>query len=191
MLIKRPHPFQPIPLLQTERLRLRPPREGDIPRFAWLYGNPEVGEFIDDLPDFNDPQAGENYYAQIKHWNDTGQGNRWMITLKGEDDLIGTVGFHRLDRAHFRVEIGYDLHVDYWRQGIMSEALHTILPWAFDQLGVNRVEAIVNRGNMRSEGLLRSLGFIQDAYMREYEFQGGQFIDVLFFSLLKREYRPR
>ena len=118
-------------------------------------------------------------------------GIRWAVTLKPDSTMIGSCGFHLYNPANRWLEIGYELHPDYWRQGLMSEAVSAVLRFCFDRLRVHRIEANVTVGNAASAGLLRHLGFVLEGTWRERVFWRGQFHSLWQFSILEAEYRQR
>ena len=75
-----------------------------------------------------------------------------------------------------------------WGQGFMSEALSAALDYGFGPLGLNRVEAFVNRGEPSVRGGAAASGdFDWRGVLREYEFSRGRFVDQECYSLLARE----
>ena len=116
-------------------------------------------------------------------------GIRWAITLKPDGRMIGSCGFHLYDRRHRRVEIGYELHSDYWRRGIMSEAVGAVLKFCFDSLDLHRVEADVVEGNAASAALLQKQGFTLEGIWRDRVFKRNAFQSLWQFGILEREYR--
>jgi ribosomal-protein-alanine N-acetyltransferase len=60
---------------------------------------------------------------------------------EGDDRVIGTCGYHVWAKPHFRAEIGYELAREYWGQGIMQEAIRSLLTFGFAKMALNRVEA--------------------------------------------------
>jgi [ribosomal protein S5]-alanine N-acetyltransferase len=112
----------------------------------------------------------------------------WVIALKEDPEiLIGTTGFWRMDKEHYRTEIGYMLHADHWRKGIMKEALKISIDWVFANTEIHSIEANINPENEPSAALLRSAGFVQEAYFKENYYFNGVFKDSAIFSLI----RPR
>ena len=71
--------------------------------------------------------------------------------------MIGSCGFHHFDDGFQRAETGYELKRAAWGQGIMTEAMTAILSFGFTELGLHRVEAIIDDANARSKGLLLKL----------------------------------
>jgi ribosomal-protein-alanine N-acetyltransferase len=113
---------------------------------------------------------------------------RWGITLKGEDRVIGSCGFHHFG-SHFRhAETGYELNRAFWGKGIMTEATSAILTYGFAELELHRVEAIIDIANERSRGLLLKLGFTYEGNLRQRYFFRDRFEDEHYFGLLKNEW---
>lgn len=85
------------------------------------------------------------------------------------------------------VNLSYNLSSDYWGKGIMTEVLNTIIPYGFNELDMNRIQAKVMPENHSSVNLLTKLGFVQEGLLRDYIF--GEFItDTLIFSMLKKDF---
>jgi ribosomal-protein-alanine N-acetyltransferase len=113
----------------------------------------------------------------------------WGIELKAEGSLIGTCGYFRWELEHHRAEIGYDLWPDYWGQGLMPEALTTLLRFGFVEMDLNRVEATTHTQNERSQRVLARLGFQREGILREYYCRDGIYNDQVLFSLLRAEWQ--
>lgn len=128
----------------------------------------------------------------IQMWNDSfalGLGIRWAISLKSDPSvLIGTCGYHTWKKEHFKAEIGYELTPEHWNKGIMTEAIGAIIPYGFEVLGLNRIEAMIDPGNEGSRRLLLKNGLTEEGLLREYYWEKGQFVDAIVFSILKKEY---
>ena len=183
--------FDSFPTLETERLRLRRIIRDDYDDLAHVHRDRQVRQYLSEFEfGFSD-----NAIWSVIDWADTmfGQrkGIRWAIARKPDDTLIGTCGFHAYNRLHNRAEIGYELHPDHWRQGIMTEAAGETLRFCFDELKVHRVEADVTEGNAASAALLQKLGFTLEGVWRERFMIRGQFHNLWQFGLLEAEYRRR
>ena len=108
----------------------------------------------------------------------------WAITLQPDNKLIGTVCLFKIERENFRCEVGYMLHPDFHRKGIMTETLKTVLSFGFNVLKVHSIMADVNPANDASQLLLLSLGFEQEAYFRENYYFNGKFLDTAIFCII-------
>ena len=102
--------------------------------------------------------------------------------------MIGTCSFHSLNEAHHYVEVGYNLNRAYWGQGIMTEAVSTMLTYGFTEMEMHRIEARIDINNLRSKSLLEKLGFTYEGNLRQRFFFNGQFEDDYYFGLLKHEW---
>ena len=181
--------FSEIPVLETARLRLRRISRSDYDDWLAVFQSPGV---IDWLSDFEQaPRPAE--IQSIVEWADAvfaaKTGIRWALTLKPDDRLIGSCGFHLLNQAHQYAEIGYELHSDYWRRGLMSEAVGAVMRFCFDSLSLHRLEADTTEGNAASAALLQKLGFSLEGVLRERVFWRGEHHNLWLFSLLEPEYR--
>ncbi|MGF1926187.1 MAG: GNAT family N-acetyltransferase, partial [Bacteroidia bacterium] len=114
--------FKQFPVLNTDRLILREHSTADAPTLFQMRTNEDVMSFIHR----ERPKTVQDTEAFIKSFNEgfkQGQHIAWVIALKETPSkMIGSVGYWRADLANHRAEIGYMLHPDYWRKGIISEA---------------------------------------------------------------------
>lgn len=183
--------FSEVPTLETERLTLRRISERDCAAWLEVWKSPGVVDYLIEFE--STPNAA--VAAEIIAWADRifaeKSGIRWAIALKPEGELIGSCGFHLYEVRHRRVEIGYELHSDYWRQGIMTEAVEALLEFCFDQLQAHRVEADVVEGNAASAALLKKVGFTLEGVWRERVHNRGGLHSLWQFGLLAPEYRAR
>jgi ribosomal-protein-alanine N-acetyltransferase len=103
--------------------------------------------------------------------------------------IIGYCGYHTWYTDHNRAEIFYGLHNEaHKQQGIMSEALNTIIPYGFNEMNLHRIEAMTATYNNASIKTLSKFGFVQEGVLREHYLVDGIMEDSLMFSLLKHEY---
>jgi len=109
---------------------------------------------------------------------------RWAVCPQGEDKLIGTVGLHDWDRYHRHIAIGFDVRHDQWGKGIGSEMVTAVCAYAFDHLGVQRIEAHVMKGNRSSQRLLEGVGFEMEGTFRKRMYKDGHQHDVVVFGLV-------
>jgi len=116
-------------------------------------------------------------------------GLRWIITLKDEDTCIGDVDFYDWEKKHSRAEIGYILGKQYWGKGIMTEAIKAALDYGFNEMNLNRIQALIDPRNDASKRVAEKHGFQYEGTFRDYEYEYGGFIDLNMYSVLKREYK--
>ena len=172
------------PVLKTERLLLRELEFSDEALLHRNWSDPLTMEKVS-AGCLSHEQTRQMLFVLRSLWED-GLGIRWVIEIDGE--LAGTCGFHNVNGECRRAELGYELHRDYWRRGIMSEAVAAVLRFGFEDMDWIRIEAFTNLDNERSAGFLASRGFVQEGILRDYEKSWRGFVDQRCFSLLRREW---
>jgi ribosomal-protein-alanine N-acetyltransferase len=159
----------------------------DIPAVFTMLSREDINAWLETDPMQSIEEAEARVRSRIGLFKDK-MGFRWAITLKSAPaQVIGSCGYFSVRRGTATVEAGYELHPDYWRQGIMTEALGAIIDLGFAQMGLNRIDAMVMPENIASIKLLEKLGFYNEGLLREYENWGSKgFTDLCMLSLLRR-----
>lgn len=175
--------FTPFPELTTDRLLLRRIGPDDSKELFIWRSDERIMRYLDR------PRAKsiEDAYAHLRLIDDDINANigiTWGIMIKGGSHLIGNIGFWKITKEHYRAELGYLLHPDYQKQGIMAEALLKVLDYGFKTMKLHSVEANVNPENAGSINLLEKSGFVREAYFRENYYYDGKFLDSAIYSLL-------
>lgn len=138
--------------LASERLVLRPPVMGDMDRLVDLIGDYEVTKWLSQVPW---PYRRDHGLEWLEDANDSKSPNL-SLAIANEDGLIGGIGFAAYRTAP---NIGYWLGKPYWGQGLMSEAVETLLAFAFDELDSDEVVSSVFDHNIASLRLQERFGF--------------------------------
>ena len=138
--------FDTFPTLTTERLVLREITNVDADALFALRANPDVMRHIG-RPLAQTVADAQKLIEGFKAVENDGTAVVWAITMKGNNKLIGTICIWNLQKQHFRAEVGYLLHPDYWQRGILSEVMSAVLPVGFDQVGLHSIEANVSPEN--------------------------------------------
>jgi [ribosomal protein S5]-alanine N-acetyltransferase len=175
--------FGTFPEITTERLRLRQMNDTDASTLFQLRSDPRIMEQFDAALMTSEDEA-RAFMEKIHTSFAENKGVQWSIEPLDGGPMIGTICIWRIDTANHRGEVGYLLHPDFQRKGIMSEALQAVLDYGFQTLHLHSFEANVNPKNTASSQLLRSRGFVQEAHFRENYYFNGIFHDSLIFSLL-------
>lgn len=178
--------FSPFPILTTQRLLLRQINDADAEQVYKLKCDKITLEFLDKAP-MDSLSEAILHINKISQDASTNTGITWGIVLKEKPEtLIGSIGFWRLMKEHYRAEIGYMLLPEYFRKGYMKEAIKTVIHYGFKEMNLHSIEANINPENAASEALLMSNGFIKEAYHRENFYFAGSFKDSAIFSLLNK-----
>ncbi len=174
--------FHPYPELRTERLLLRRIKVSDTPEIFFLRSNEQVLEFIGKEP-AADEEAVKEFIQNVNLDIDSSQAIMWGIALlQNPDILIGNICYWRIQSQHHRAELGYTLHPDYWRKGIMKEAVLKVMDFGFDEMKLHSIEARTSSENLASTAILKSTGFVQEGYLKEEFCFRNKFYDTIIFS---------
>ena len=182
-------PIKDFPLLQTDRLNLIEIKQCHLGDIYKLYSDENVTRFYNLLP-FKCEQDAQKVIDWYQNRFKDQLGIRWGITLKGKQNIIGTIGFNNFTKRH-RANIGYDLQTEYWNCGYITEALKAVIDFGFNQLEINRIEAEVMQGNVMSERVLDKFNFKNEGVLRQWMFWNEKHYDMTMFSLLRTDYEGK
>jgi ribosomal-protein-alanine N-acetyltransferase len=179
--------FSPFPILESERLRFRKLTDEDAPEVLVLRGNTKTMQYIP-RPLIENI---EGALAHIKMINDKIDENldiNWAVTEKENDKCIGIIGFYRTQPEHYRTEIGYMIIPEHWGKGYVTEAVKTLLDFAFNTLDFHTIEAVIDSRHASSERVLIKNGFVKEAHFKENFYYNNEFTDTVIYSILKRNF---
>ncbi len=177
--------FTPFPELETERLLLRRLAQHDAPELFFLRSDDEVLKYIGKEPAKNLQEA-EEFIKKIDDGIQANTNILWGIALKtNPSKLIGTICYWNIQKQNYRAEIGYVLHPQFWRQGIMKETINKIIEYGFNTMNLHSIEALIRADNDGSSAVLESTGFVKEGYLKEEFFFRGNFSDTIIYSRLQ------
>ena len=180
-------PMGYMPVLETERLRLRKLTMRDA-QDIYEYGrDPQVAKHVlwDAYRSIGEARAYLRFMLR-KYRN--GEPASWGIELKETGKIIGTIGYMWIQTDNAAAEVGYSMSRAYWGQGIMTEALTVVIGYAFENLKLNRVEAIHEPENPASGAVMRKCGMQYEGHLRQKLFNKGRFVDVHMYAIVRSDY---
>jgi len=178
---------EPLPVLESERLRLRGLRDGDAAALLAIYGDPLAMRYWSGSP-WKDIAQAHAHLQRARRDMESGGALPWAIADSGDDGLIGTITLFKLDRDHRRAEIGYVLATRHWGKGLASAALRLVLHHAFDTLRLERVEADTDPRNAPSRRMLERFGFVLEGTLRKRWHVNDEWCDTAFYGLLREDF---
>ena len=142
-------------ILESERLLLRKWGDEDVAAVEDIYLKPEVMEFIPG--GVWSPDRTARVVARMREL-DIEQGfGFYPVLLKSLGKIIGHCGLGFLEQTP-EVEVAYVLDSRYWGQGYASEAAKAMIAHGFSRLNISRIVAVAFPQNVRSIGVMRSIG---------------------------------
>ena len=137
-------------VLETDRLQFREHSLEYLDDFCAMEADSEVRRYVGGAPRPRD--VAEAKYRKFLRKRSRRFG-LWATIYKPERRFIGYCGI-----AHPNA-LGYYLARPYWGRGLATEAAHAFVDFGFDELGLSRIKAAVEVGNLASVRVLEKLGF--------------------------------
>lgn len=153
------------PLLNTGRLALRQLSINDAEALHGLRSDPNVNRYLDRPPSAN-IKAATTFINNIQSLLLSKQGMYWVITLAGDDALIGTICFYNYQLDNNTIELGYELFTTQQGRGLMAEAARAVIDFGFQQMQAEAITAFPSVNNKASVALLQKLGFTIDVELQ-------------------------
>lgn len=175
------------PELVTDRLHLVEVNKEHAQGIFDNFSNPAVLQYYGMDPMTELTQA-EKLIEHFRNSFLASRSIRWAMLRKEDNRFAGTIGLNTLSKGMKRAEIGFEIHPDFWRTGMTSEALKAVLDYSFSELGLHRMGAVTFLDNVASINLLKKNGFEQEGILRSYLFQNGQSHDARVFSVLQNQW---
>lgn len=170
--------FKSVPIINTNRLILRPFTREDINEYLAFAFTTEVQRYLG---------GGILSYDNEKHisnWLNNINGRllksktvfTWCIEYKVDKKVVGRIdlgGFNKKSMA----ELAYHFSKDYWNMGFAKEAIGEVVRFGIEDLKLHRIQALVMPENIYSIKALKKLGFTEEGLLRKYPF-GKEFHDA-------------
>ncbi|WP_106768791.1 GNAT family N-acetyltransferase [Paenibacillus faecalis] len=172
--------------LYTERLHLRKMKVSDSSSLFKIWSDPDVTRFMD-VECFTDEDQAIEMIQLLDGLAQDNKAIRFSIIEIESNEIIGSCGYNSLDFENAKAEIGYDIAKASWGRGYASEAISSLLDYAFSSLNLNRIEAKVEPENINSIKVLQKLNFTFEGTLRQYERINGKFTDFNMYSKLKTD----
>jgi ribosomal-protein-alanine N-acetyltransferase len=176
-----------LPVLAGGEVTLRELRASDAPSLFALLTTEEVARFISPPP--NTVEGFERFIAWTARQRSAGTYACFAVTLKGYDTAIGIFQIRDLAIGFETAEWGFAIGSPFWGTGVFEQGARLILQFAFEKLGVHRLEARAALKNGRGNGALQKLGAVQEAVLRKSFLRNGQYLDQALYTLIDSDWR--
>jgi RimJ/RimL family protein N-acetyltransferase len=124
-----------------------------------------------------------------ENWVDPPELRQWEFVVADatSDAFVGTIMLHSFDWKHKRAELGSWIAAPARDRGVGSAALDLLLRWAFDDLGLERIEMTALPENDNVPHIAEKFGFTYEGRLRKRNYERGRRVDLLVWGLLKDE----
>jgi len=179
----------PLPEVKGNLVDLRPLRRSDVASIQRHANNRRVSRYLPLVCFPYTLKDAQNWVSVSLRLTRTGQGYHFGVVDKQSNKVVGCMGLKNINCHDRNAEVGYWLGEKLWGRGYMSEALGLITGFAFNELRLRRIYAIVHASNVGSIKVLERIGFKHEGTCRKASLMRGRWTDVYFYGLLKEEFR--
>ena len=148
----------PLPVLESDRLLLRPVEMKDAADMYDYSRDPETSKYLLWEPHPNSSYTREHIQRLLRQYKSL-QFFDWALVEKTSKKMIGTTGFTRISGLRETAEIGYVLSPAFHKKGLAPEAIKSVLAFAFDTLKLKSVFCRIMEDNVPSRKVVSRLGF--------------------------------
>lgn len=178
----------PEPLLSDGVVRLEPIEQRFVADFRALAEDPAVLRFTR-VPE----QRGARFVAgwiagYVQGWQDGARAGFAVVDPDG-GAFLGMCGLIRIDWQASEAEIGYVVAPAARGRGIAGRAIQLVSRWGLDELGLARIEAVIDVDNEASKRVAERVGYTREGVRRSTFFKDGRRADMAIYSLLPGDLR--
>ena len=175
-----------LPVLTGRLVTLRELETADAPALQAFLSAEEVARLIAPPPTV---EGFERFIERMKLEQQRGVYVCYAVVPHGQTAPVGLFQVHELEPAFRTAEWGFVLGSRYWGTGMFMDAARLVVDFAFDGLGVHRLEARAALVNGRGNGALKKLGAVQEATLRRAFICKGEHLDLALWSILRSDWR--
>jgi ribosomal-protein-alanine N-acetyltransferase len=176
-----------LPVLSAPRVTLRDLRLSDAPALLTLLTSTEVARFISPPPTSLD--GFERFIDWVHQERAAGRYVCFAVVPDGMETAAGVFQVRQLDPQFGIAEWGFALGRPFWGTGVFAAAAHLTIDFAFDQIGVYRLEARAAVANGRGNGALAKLGAVREGTLRRSFVRDGRQLDQALWSIVREDWR--
>ena len=178
-----------LPVLTGAQVVLRELRTSDAPSLFALLTTEEVSRFISPPP--TTVEGFERFIGWAHRQRRAGSYACFAVTLANDDTAIGIFQLRELEPGFGTAEWGFAIGSPYWGTGVFQEGAELLVSFAFDAVGVHRLEARAAVRNGRGNGALRKIGAVQEGLLRKSFLKNGEYLDQTLWTILDEDWQAR
>jgi RimJ/RimL family protein N-acetyltransferase len=176
-----------LPVLTGQKVTLRALRLDDAESLLTMLTTEEVTRFVSPPPT---TLEGFRRFIQWTHQEQAaGRYVCFAVVPHGMDTAVGIFQVRSLEPGFRTAEWGFILGSAFWGTGMFIDGAREIVDFAFETLGVHRLEARAAVRNGRGNGALRKLGAVQEGVLRRSFLRRGEYLDQVLWAILDDEWR--
>ena len=177
--------------LFTERLIIRPMFKSDADKIFKYKSNKNANQFqgwipntVEDVTEFIDKRISSEMDKE-------GTWFQFVILTKIENEIIGDIGMHFISNLNKLAELGITIDIKFQGKGFAAEAMNAAINFLFRELGKHRIICSLDPRNLKSEALVKRLGFRKEGHFKKSLFLHNEWVDDVIYALLNEEWNTK
>jgi RimJ/RimL family protein N-acetyltransferase len=175
-----------LPVLTGKRVALRELRASDAASLFAMLTTEEVSRFISPPPSTVD--GFERFIAWTIRQRAAGSYVCFAVTVPGFDTAIGIFQIRETEPGFGTAEWGFAIGSPFWGTGVFQEGAELVVDFAFNTVGVHRLEARSAVRNGRGNGALQKIGAVQEGVLRKSFVRNGEQLDQVLWAILDEDW---
>jgi RimJ/RimL family protein N-acetyltransferase len=176
-----------LPVLEGRSITLRELRHSDAMTLFSMLATEEVARFISPPPSTID--GFERFIDWTHREREAGSYVCFGIVPDGMDAAVGIIQVRKTEPGFSTAEWGFALGSPFWGRGLFAEGAELVLDFAFDVIGVHRLEARAAVRNGRGNGALKKIGALQEGILRRSLLRNGEYLDQVLWAIVDSDRR--
>ena len=176
-----------LPVLTGVVVTLRELEIADAPSLLAMLATEEVARFISPPP--TTVEGFERFIIWAQRERQRGSYACFAVVPHGLTTAVGLFQIRQPEAGFATAEWGFALGSAFWGTGVFADGAELALDFAFETLGVHRLEARAALLNGRGNGALRKTGAVQEAVLRRSFLCHGRYLDQMLWSIVDADWR--
>jgi RimJ/RimL family protein N-acetyltransferase len=177
-----------LPVLKGAVSSLRELAAEDAPDLLPLLSAPDVARFISPPP--HSLEQFTWFIETSRREREAGRYAGFALVPHGHDRAVGVVQLRQTERGFVTAEWGFAMGSRWWGSGLFLDASRLLIDFAFNTVGVHRLEARAAAPNARCQAAMQKLGAVREGLLRKsLTTADGSRLDQVLWSLLDEDWR--
>jgi RimJ/RimL family protein N-acetyltransferase len=175
-------------MIEGELVNLRAMEMSDLERGVRWRNDPEVARFLSRVRYPMSALAIEAWLRERSEAPMRFDAELWFAVETKDGRHIGHCDLDAAPedrKATLGVMIG---ERDFWDRGYGTDAVRTLVRFAFDEMNLNRVALTVMAPHERAQAAYRKCGFVEEGRLREAIYLNGAYCDQVYMSVLRDDF---
>ena len=182
------NPFAQFPHIVTDEITLRKIEDSDLDSLFEIYSNENLFQYSPVMFKKNKDTVANMIGHFERDFHKRKEIFLGICLNSRPDSIVGVSEIFDFTQDVNMITIGYRLNDRFWGKGIATKTVKAMSDYLFIDIGINRIQAFVMPGNIKSQNVLIRNNFIKEGTIRQgHIWKGKGLIDLILFSRLRSD----